>query len=136
MSYNSFPLGIILENGNEVYYESAQKISSLAFFNPGIILGLWENMDESESHFPRKIWNVSSGSRSLIMLPKISDNIAHEKLKQKYQIKTHVPQQLSDHAKIFAAIANSKTISCDWKNTVIFLLKIGYLVKKKKTLIL
>jgi hypothetical protein len=87
LSYSSFPLGVITTGGNEVYLETENRVVSLAFFNPGVILRLWETLDPSTSHFPKKIWNVYAGARSLISLPMISEASGYNKLKKIYGIK-------------------------------------------------
>ena len=120
LSYSSFPLGVITNGGNEVYFETENRVVSLAFFEPGVILGLWETLDPETSHFPKKIWNVYSGARSLITLPMISEASCHNRLKKKYGIKSPPAKKMIDHARLFSELAKSNKFNSTWTNEVIF----------------
>jgi len=120
LTYSSFPLGLIIENGNEVFLEMVDRIISLAFFNPGEILGLWEALDPPTSHFPKRIWKVSAGARSLFMLPKIADAGAHEKLKRQYGVRTPLPKKLRYHWRVFKEIASHPNFTATWQNEIFF----------------
>lgn len=119
LNYSSIPLGLILKNSCEVYFEKDYHIESLAFFNPGIILGLWETLEPSISHFPRKIWRISAGARSLFMLPKIADAMAYERLKKRYHLRYPMPKRLFDHALIFSEIVKNSL----WRQEVLYFSK-------------
>lgn len=124
LSYSNFPLGIITKGSNEVFLEDYDRVVSLAFFKPKFILGLWETFDAAAC-FPRKIWSVYAGARSLYMLPKISDAYGNNKLKKLYNIKASIPLKLFDHADFFSTLTSSKILKNKntWTNEVIFFTK-------------
>jgi len=123
LMYSTLPLGLILTQGNEVYLEMDDRVVSLAFFSPGVLLGLWELVDSQTLHFPRKIWNVSAGARSVCMLPKISDNIAHQRLKKTLGIRSQVPRRLQDHHSVFVELSRHPDIDTNWHNEILFFSK-------------
>lgn len=101
LSYSNFPLGLITAGGNEVFLETNDRVISLIFFNPVVILGLWESLDPNTPYFPKRLWNVCAGTRSLFMLPKISEASGHNRLKKLYEIKSHAPKKLRIKSKDF-----------------------------------
>ena len=116
----SVPVSLMLKNTGEVYYEMPDRIITLNLFQPGAIFGLWENLDPTLSHFVRRIWSVSSGARSVYLLPKITDVASHKELKKKYGIRSHLPKSLLDHWQILVEIANSQAFDQDWHSEVLF----------------
>lgn len=116
----SVPVSLMLKNTSEVYYEMPGRIITLNLFQPGFIFGLWENLDPTLSHFVKRIWSVSSGARSLYLLPKITDIASHKELKKKYSIRSHPPKNLLDHWQIFVEIANSQAFEHEWHSEVLF----------------
>lgn len=118
--YSNVPLGVICKNGTEVFLEDQERVVSLAFFNPGVILGLWEALESPLSYFPKRVWEVSAGARSLFMLPKISQTGLHEKLKKKYGVHLPAPKNSFAHGQIFSEITRSQNFEHEWFNEIIF----------------
>ena len=77
LSYSSIPLGIITKNTVELFFDINRKIFPLAVFGNGLEIGIWEHFNWT-SHY-----NITSGARSLYMLPKISETLSHKQLKKK-----------------------------------------------------
>ncbi len=120
LTYRNVPLGLVAENGQEVYHISEDRITSLAFFEPGILLGLWEALEPPDAFAPKSTWSVSSGARSLYMVPKISQLNAHQRLRKHYAFKSPPPKALNAHHNIFKQIAHSNNFSSGWKHTILF----------------
>ena len=101
LSYSVLPLGIAVKNSIEVYREINNRIFSLACFNEGFNIGIWEFFGSTTPY------NVSAGARSVYMIPKISSAMQHKKLKQHFDVTLPPPKHLSEHFGIFRQIINS-----------------------------
>lgn len=121
LSYSSVPLGLLIKNGQEVYIENDDKILPVAFFNPGVILGLWEALEEDENSFATKgVFNVTAGARSCFLLPKVAEAGSFERLRKHYGVRLPMPRKLADHSPIFAQIAKHKNFEEDWQHEILF----------------
>lgn len=121
-SYSSLPLGFVLKNTAEVYREiGQQRISPLAFFEPGIPLGLLETLEPPLSCCVRNVWDVVAGARSIFMLAKISDGIAHKRLQKETGIITAQPKEVFDHFSVFRELYKCGAITNKWETEVLFL---------------
>src|SRR3990167_252447 len=124
LSYSSFPIGFPLQKATEVYIELNQRVIPLVVFPAGVPLGLLETLDPIESCCIRNIWNVSIGSRSAFMLPKISDRKVHDKLAKEFGLSTTKPNSQFDHFKIFKELSRSiKFMDDSWHCDILFLNK-------------
>ena len=120
LSYSNVPLGFITQGGTEVFLETEDRVIPLAYFKPGVILGLWESLETEQSYFPRRVWDVSAGARTIFMLPSISQRNPHEQLKKKYGVRNSTPNSIYHHSNIFKQIIESKNFKQEWHNEVIF----------------
>ncbi len=120
LNYSNLPMGIITAGSNEVFLETENRVIPLAFFKPGVILGLWESLEEKASYFPKQIWEVTAGARTLFMLPSISQRVPHEQLKRHYGVKRSPPSTIYDHHQVFMQIIRSKNFKQEWYNEIIF----------------
>ncbi|MDO8954667.1 MAG: hypothetical protein Q7V63_07450 [Gammaproteobacteria bacterium] len=117
LNYLLCPLGIITDKSIEIYADNEEKIFSLSLSNPaaGLELGIWEYFGWSTPY------TVSSGARSLYMVPRISKAESHNKLRKYYDIKLLAPKCLYDHWAIFREIADSSRFEDKWHCSIIFL---------------
>ena len=67
-----------------------------------------------------------SGSRSICMLPKITDQNGYRLLKQKYNLSLPIPKNLHDHWNIFCYLANHEEFSEFWTSEIIFFLRLSW----------
>ncbi|NCX94623.1 MAG: hypothetical protein EBX40_08100, partial [Gammaproteobacteria bacterium] len=123
LSYSHVPLGLLIENGQEVFVEAEDRVISIAFFNPGVILGLWESLEPEVSFATRGVWNVSAGARSLYMLPKVAESGSFERLRKHYGIRLPMPRKMADHHHIFAQMSRHKNFDCAWQHQILFFSK-------------
>ena len=70
LSYGAIPLGIITKNSAELFHDIHRKIFSIATFGKGLEIGICEHLGHSHQY------SISSGARSIYMLPKISETIS------------------------------------------------------------
>lgn len=115
LAYNSIPLGIITKNNVEVFFDIHRKIFSLAILGNGLEIGIWEYMGWASN------CSITSGARSLYMLPKISEALSHKQLKKKFGVTESPPKHLYDHWQVFSQIAKSSSFPTEWFCEIIFL---------------
>ena len=66
---------------------------------------------------------MTAGARSMFMLPKVSEALAHNKLKQGLKISVDKPKDLLDHWKVFKEIAKQPEFSQPWYVEMLFFSK-------------
>lgn len=118
LEYSYVPLSLILTKSVEVHFETDERVMPSKLFPTGTTFGLWEVFDPPPSEFVKRVWNLSAGARSAFMLPKIADNISHNRLKREYKISTYSPKKLLFHHHVFADLANK--IENEWSCDVLF----------------
>lgn len=120
LSYSYVPLALILTRSVEVYFETEDRVMPSKLFATGTTFGLWEAFDPPPSEFVRKVWNLSAGARSVFMLPKIADGIAHARLKRDYGITAYPPKKLLFQNKVFTDLAHHTPKKDTWYCDVLF----------------
>lgn len=121
LSYNQTPLFLILEKDSECFIDTGSRAVPLNLFHKGSFSGTYETMDFLMGMRSKPIWNFSAGSRSIVMLPKITDKSGTQKLRMTYNIPTTVQiKQLSDHWELFKHIAQNDNFSDAWESQILF----------------
>jgi len=123
LHYDKYPVGLLLKNSAEVYYESSQRVIADKIWRKGILFGVWELFDSQINKNSTLASNVSSGARSIFMLPKISDWVCFNRLKKTFSLEAMPPEKLSQHQPIFQEII-SKNIgenALPWHNSILYL---------------
>lgn len=119
--YSPMPLFLILEKSNEFFFNTGKRVVPVNLFNKGSLSGIYEAMDYMMGRKPEPIWNFSAGSRSIFMLPKITDKLGFKKLYTAYNIPgTTRINKLSDHWETFRHIAQSKNFTQNWQSSILF----------------
>ncbi|PIQ42770.1 MAG: hypothetical protein COV52_06225 [Gammaproteobacteria bacterium CG11_big_fil_rev_8_21_14_0_20_46_22] len=119
LKYCSIPMGIIIKNSLEVYREIDEKVFSVALSGPntGIEMGPVEHFGSTAAY------TVSSGARSLFMVPRISKATSHKKLRREFGVASPAPKRLVDHWQIFKEIYASENFGETWECELLFLTK-------------
>ncbi len=121
LSYTrTIPMAVILENSIETFFCISNRTIPSSFYTPGDMISLWRVLEGESSYQEGSLWNISSGARTICMLPKITDNTSHEFLKKKYNLKTHAPVDLTEHWSTFVRIANHNNFSQPWYSRLMF----------------
>jgi len=132
LGYNlgSNPISMVLHNSLEMFVALEDRIVPFSMISPGKIFGLWRCLDilgaqkqESLSHTSIFSWGMTAGARSLFMLPKISEALAHNKLKQAMRVTVDKPNSLLDHWKVFKDLAQQDTFPEPWHVEVLYFSK-------------
>ena len=120
---HSFPLGMIVKNYCEWFYNGSDESSSgITFpfaiqgegtiFNKDIIFQEEEGVENSTL-------SVCSGSRSAFMLGNIGSRLNHENLREHFEIQETPPKNHYEHFNIFKIISESS----DWNTKLIYFSK-------------
>lgn len=125
--FDATPLALVLDKAVEVFVETPRLgTTPFKLFKPGVTFGVWEIMAPSKVLIRQDWhWNISSGARTLFMLPRVTETTGHEKLKQQYKIRSYVPNTLSDQHTIFTEISKKMTAENknDWHTEILFFTK-------------
>ena len=124
LSYCSIPLALVLENTAEVFLEDTRKLISLRLFESGEHFGLFELFDTEEKNIPAIATNIFSGARNLLMLPKISNRKGYQKLTDYYHDDFFIPNNYSEHYKVFSQLANLNGGIKQWHTKILFFPKV------------
>ncbi len=117
LGYNggSNPGALVLNNSLEFFITLGEHNAPYAILQQGAIFGLWKMLDRGLSHCPETfLWGLTAGSRSLFMLPKISETVAFNRIKHKYHLKSDKPNSLLDHWEVFRELTNQANGQQPW----------------------
>lgn len=104
IDYCCIPLTFLLNKSCEVYLGSSERIMPLSNIAAGNFFGASEVTSWLFDDPRPGLWNVTAGGRSAFMLPSITDQAGHRRLKQYYSFEENAPQTLLSQANIFAKI--------------------------------
>lgn len=107
LGYCDLPMAMILNKKAEVFYESENRVMPTKIYGPGALIGLWEMFDPAPEVYVESVWNITAGVRSLFMLPKISNQLAHKQLQQNYKMAAYPPSHMLHHHQIFKEIGSN-----------------------------
>ncbi len=121
LSYAPIPLSLILNKACEIFVNPGERAIPLNVFSSGNMFGTFELMNYLSNKSAIPIWDVSAGSRTIFMLPKLSDSIGFKRLRAKYNIpSTARLQNMTDHWEVFKYIAKSPEVNKSWQCEIIF----------------
>lgn len=121
LCYNKLmPTGIVSYNSIETFFMTKNRTASSSLYGLGNMVALWHALEGKNSYQAGRIWNISSGARTVYMLPKITDRNSYDALKKKYHLNFSIPQTLNDHWQIFSDLANHSKFPEKWHSEIIF----------------
>lgn len=117
LGYRSIPFGMITSNPIEIYRETSDRVFSVELSGPnkGLEIGIFEYFGLTPCY------SVSSGSRSLFMIPKISEARNHKKLMKHMQINCGQPRNIFKQWHIFRELYNSPIFNNPWECEIVYL---------------
>lgn len=102
----SVPMGLILTNSVEIFFETKRYVVPSKLFGPGKLFGLWEAFDPDPLDSLVSIWNLTAGARTICMLPSISDAVLYKKLQREFALSsTMPPSKLLEHHHLFTELS-------------------------------
>lgn len=117
LGYNQFsvPVSLILAGKTQMFTDiSDNSIETCALYSIGDLLLFTHDFDEKSSYFARRFWQMTSGVRTPILLPGISDSILFERLRRHFNLDLIKPQSQKDHWKLFVELANHRLFPEKW----------------------
>jgi hypothetical protein len=107
LSYSAIPLSLILSKSNEVFVDTGQRIIPLNYFTVGDLFGVFESLNFiTDTEKSSALWSVTAGARTVFLLPRISDNIGHNKIRKELGISTKPPKNLFEQFTTFSQITS------------------------------
>lgn len=108
LNYCSIPLSLLLNKDSEIFVETKKRVIPLQYIKQGQFFGLFESLSPYPYHIddPKPIWHVTAGTRTIFMLPKISDAIGHNRLKKHFHLQRETPKNLGEHWHVFRELAS------------------------------
>lgn len=128
----TMPVGMITSNSIETFFVTHNRTIPSSLFSKGQMISLWSALEASQTYHAGPMWSVSSGTRTICLIPKISDKIGHHNLRAKYNLKTPIPQHLTDHWEILQTLANHSAFPQKWESEIIFFSKKWFEHQKDK----
>jgi hypothetical protein len=120
----SSPFGMVLEKQFEHFIHLTNMGRTLPWqiCKPGTFFpqGRLFSRNNSRIYAPNTVVSTSSGVRSTFMLPEISCKKKHANLQRDFNIKLPPPQSLYEHWQLFATLARSTAIHCDWRSSMVY----------------
>lgn len=121
LSYNKMiPTGLISQNSIETFFIAKDHTVPASLYGMGDLVALWHVLEGENTYQVGPVWNISSGARTIYMLPKITDKNSYQALKKKYHLNLPIPRTLNDHWQIFSDLANHSSFKEKWYSEVIF----------------
>ena len=118
------PLGMALEKSFELFVDLKQDGITVPWstYRPGNIFPLTRvlNRENSRIYAPNGVLSVSSGARSVFMLPNIGCATQHINLLRDFKIHHSAPKNLNDHWAVFKEIIDSNVIENNWRSCLIY----------------
>jgi len=115
---NSIPFGIVLDKSIELFLQTQDRVIPSVIHSEGKLLGLWSSL--SSMHVWLDAWHMTAGSRSIFVLPKITDNASHKKLCKARGIKAPLPGDLNSHWNLLTKLAAHSDFSEPWFTETLF----------------
>jgi len=123
--YNqTIPLGLVLSNTLELYINADHHVIPFILMPEGRLFGLWPSLQDQQNRY--NTWKMDSlvaGTKSLIMLPKISDAARFKKLKQHFKLQSRMPKGLLDQNELFLELSNHSLFPEQWSVDVVYFSK-------------
>jgi hypothetical protein len=123
LGYNlkSNPVSLALKNTFEIYLPLEDRTIPLSgIITPGTAFGAWRILNPFNTEHPAFIWDMTSGARSVFMLPKITEAKKHMSLKKIYDLTVDTPRSLMGHWEIFRQLAKHPNFREPWEGEILY----------------
>ena len=115
----SVPIGVMLKNTMEAFFDTGERIIASKYFKTGDIFALWGHLEQSDSFHPTSFMQMTSGARSFFMFPNIGDGDRHMSLKYHFGVKQPAPKRLRDHHAVFTELVRHPDAQCNWQTQML-----------------
>ncbi len=114
---NDAPFSMVLEKACELFIDLKEEKITIPkqIYQPGSFLSFIKNLSRrDERGNSPNVYHLTSGARSVFLLPNIECATNHANLQRDFNIKTTVAKSLYDHWSIFSEVAKNPLSQCDW----------------------
>jgi hypothetical protein len=122
LDYAAIPFALLLNKSSEEFTLINDRVIPLNFYMPGEFFGLSDTMNafaQTQSFFQRK--NITAGSRSLFVLPSLSDKQGLGRLRRAFNLPlVYGLNSLQEQWDVFKYIANQENFEENWVCEVLF----------------
>jgi hypothetical protein len=122
-NHGTIPAGIVTHNAAESFFDINDRFMPFSLMMPGRMIALQRVLDASVSLRGACIRNITAGARSIFMLPKISNDAGHKRIKREFNIVSDTPKALQEHWEVFVSLANSPQFQTPWHVEFIYFSK-------------
>lgn len=127
LGYNlgSNPVSVLLNHSMELFINMQNHtVAAGNLVTPGNVFGTYRTLKTTNySYHPAFIWDMTSGARSIFMLPKISEIEKHNNLCKNLGVRASAPKILMDHWQIFKEISQCNDFAKPWSIEIVFFSK-------------
>ena len=121
---NLMPVMLSLNKTSEIYLESATRIMPYKIVLPGQLFFCPDDYVTGEIPTALRLpWRIAAGTRSIFMLPKVTESISHKKLRVEFKVPFHPPKTLWEHYYIFRQIAAHAGSIDQWQSNILVFTK-------------
>jgi hypothetical protein len=118
---NSNPVSLVLNNTFEIFLPLPDRtIPMSGLITKGATFGAWRVLNPQSTQQPVFIWDMTAGARSIFMLPKITEEKKHFKLKKAFGVTANKPDSLIEHFEIFKQIASHPEFPQPWQAEILY----------------
>ncbi len=131
--WQSMPFGVVLEGSFESHSQYGNTVAPYRLKNPGKTFSLLTVFDNP--HLIANLWTEVAGCRSMLMLPKITQQSSLDALENSYGVKisSEDSKEFSKQWEIFRSLSQSKNFESPWMAQTLFFSKEFLLELKKNT---
>ncbi len=123
-SKNSAPFALLLEKNLELFIDLKEEGITIprVLYAPGSFFPFARILSRksSRTYAPNGVLTLTSGARSVFMLPNIGCATHHANLQSDFNIQTPPAKTLYDHWFLFKEIANKEIIDSNWRSCLIY----------------
>lgn len=121
---DSAPLAMLLDKNLELFIDLKTEGITIprALYAPGSFFPFARVLSRKSkrTYAPNGVLTLTSGARSVFMLPNIGCATNHANLQRDFNVQNPPPKSLYEHWDIFKEITNSETIDNPWRSCLIY----------------
>lgn len=118
---HGLPLGMVLEGQLQISFRERGKLALPKFsFEVGSLFAMRAALDFPNKYQASYYWSLTSGARTVYMLPSIANKAKFSRLQQKFGNEIDLPLEQLDHWNFFKALANSENFTSNWHSRLLF----------------
>lgn len=122
-SKNFAPFALLLEKNMELFVDLPEQRITLPrmLYSPGAFFPFARILkNQTRTYAPNNVMTMTSGARSVFMLPNIGCATHHSNLVRDYNIHSQPAKSLYDHWHVFKDILHSPQVECDWRSCLLY----------------